>query len=243
MSETTNKLLNVESKMNIKKPSTVEPQYERCVEVARNNEVSRFGIMSNFTWHDDPKRLLFVLSRYKFVAKMLSGSNHVLEVGCADAFGTRVVLQDVNQLTAIDIDPVFVEDVLERMGSKWTFNCKVHDIIQGPLLESFDGAYSLDVLEHIHSDKEKFFISNIVKSLTVNGVLVVGSPSLQSQAYASPGSKEGHINCKTHKELKDLMSSFFHNVFIFSMNDEVVHTGFYPMAHYLIALCCNKKER
>jgi hypothetical protein len=28
---------------------------------------------------------------------------------------------------------------------------------------------------------------------------------------------------------------------LFSMNDETVHTGFYPMAHYLIALCCGKK--
>ena len=27
----------------------------------------------------------------------------------------------------------------------------------------------------------------------------------------------------------------------FSMNDEVVHTGFYPMAHYFFALCCGKK--
>lgn len=24
--------------------------------------------------------------------------------------------------------------------------------------------------------------------------------------------------------------------FLFSMNDEVVHTGYYPMAHYLIAV-------
>ena len=41
--------------------------------------------------------------------------------------------------------------------------------------------------------------------------------------------------------LKSLLSKYFHNVFIFSMNDEVVHTGFYPMAHYLFALCCDKK--
>ena len=26
------------------------------------------------------------------------------------------------------------------------------------------------------------------------------------------------------------------------MNDEVVHTGFYPMAHYLFALCAGKKD-
>ena len=37
-------------------------------------------------------------------------------------------------------------------------------------------------------------------------------------------------------EFKRFMQRYFHNVFLFSMNDEVVHTGFYPMAHYLIAL-------
>jgi len=65
----------------------------------------------------------------------------------------------------------------------------------------------------------------------------VGMPSLESQAHASPQSKEGHVNCKTGKDLKRLMQDYFHNVFLFSMNDEVVHTGFYPMAHYLIAVC------
>jgi hypothetical protein len=30
-------------------------------------------------------------------------------------------------------------------------------------------------------------------------------------------------------------------VFLFSMNDEVVHTGFYPMAHYLFAVCADRK--
>src|SRR5262249_47894355 len=34
-----------------------------------------------------------------------------------------------------------------------------------------------------------------------------------------------------------LLEKYFAHVFIFSMNDEVVHTGFSPMAHYLFALC------
>jgi hypothetical protein len=32
------------------------------------------------------------------------------------------------------------------------------------------------------------------------------------------------------------MERHFRTVFIFSMNDEVVHTGFSPMAHYLLAV-------
>ncbi len=41
--------------------------------------------------------------------------------------------------------------------------------------------------------------------------------------------------------MKALLEHYFENVFLFSMNDEVVHTGYYPMAHYLFAVCCQKK--
>lgn len=216
---------------------TKEPQYQSCIELRNNNDLTRLGLMSNQVWHDDPKRLLFLLSRYKFVAKMLSGMHNVLEIGCADAFGTRIVVQEVSHLTAVDFDPVFIKDALDRMEECWKFDCMVHDIIEKPVDGIFDGAYALDVLEHISSDREEIFISNVATSLTDNGIFIIGTPSIQSQIYASPQSKEGHINCKDHRELKDLMLRFFHNVLIFSMNDEVVHTGFYPMGHYLFAIC------
>lgn len=220
---------------------TKEPQYYRLTDLQKKQGMARFGLMSNFVWEDDPKRLLFVLSRYKFVAKMLAGSNHVLEVGCADAFFTRIVRQEVKFLTAADFDPLFIGDAKERQNSRWNFECKVHDILIGPVPGEFDGAYSMDVLEHIPSSDEDRYITHIAKSLTPHGTLIIGTPSLQSQAYASEGSREGHVNCKDYSQLKQLMLKFFHNVYMFSMNDEVLHTGFAPMSHYLIALCCNKK--
>src|SRR5438045_8056364 len=85
-------------------PRTREPQYQFELDAALRDGFARFGIMSNQTWRDDPRRLLFVLSRYKFVAKMLAGKRRVLEVGCADAFGTRLVQQEVGAGTATDLD-------------------------------------------------------------------------------------------------------------------------------------------
>ena len=113
--------------------------------------------------------------------------------------------------------------------------------MSGPLAEGFDGAYAVDVLEHILPQDEDRFIGNIAASLHSNGVCLFGSPSLQSQVYASPPSKAGHVNCKDAPGLRATMLRHFHNVFIFSMNDEVVHTGFHPLAHYLWALGCNRK--
>ncbi len=222
---------------------TREPQYGLLLDVKKRHGVARLGLMINEAWQQDPKRMLFVLSRYKFVAKMLSGKKRVLEVGCADAFATRIVQQDVGHVTAIDFDPLFVEDVRERMDAHWKFDVALHDIVQdGPMSDKFDAAYSLDVLEHIPAADEGKFVENTLDSLTDDGVIIVGTPSLESQVYASPQSKEGHVNCKSGKALREFMQRYCQNVFMFSMNDEVVHTGYFPMAHYLFAVCSGKRN-
>lgn len=220
---------------------TVEPQYNDCLDVMNENGLATLGIMSNQVWHDDPRRLVFMLSRYKFVSKMLSGKNKVAEIGCGDAFGSRVVLQEVNELSVYDIDPIFIDDINARANKTWVLKPGVHDILTGPLPEKQDAIYSLDVIEHIPAEKEHLYIGNIKASLNQYGTAIIGAPTLESQDYASPQSKIGHINCKAGKDFKAFFEKHFHNVLIFSMNDEVVHTGFYPMSHYMFAVCCNPK--
>ena len=219
--------------------STFEPQYSESLTLAREHGFARLGLMSNQTWIEDPSRLIYVLSRYKFVSRILQGKEHVLEIGCADAFATRIVANRVKKLTAIDIDPLFISDAdslwIDKHVIKPTF--AIHDIIKGPTKDRFDGAYSLDVLEHIQQSAEHLFMQNASDSLNSNGVLVIGMPSLESQIYASPRSKEGHVNCKTGDDLMKLGHEYFHHCMLFGMNDEVVHTGFTKMAHYLFIVC------
>lgn len=219
---------------------TKEAQYQFLLELEKQG-LEQLGLMSSQVWRDDPRRLLFVLARYKFVAKMFSGMKKVLEVGCADAFGTRVVRQEVAEVVATDFDPVFIERNRQRISPQWPITFKVHDMMAAPLADGFDGAYAVDVLEHIPAADEAKFLGNIAASLSPQGVCLIGSPSLQSQVYASPPSKAGHVNCKDAPGMRATLARHFHNVFIFSMNDEVVHTGFHPLAHYLWALGCNRK--
>jgi cyclopropane fatty-acyl-phospholipid synthase-like methyltransferase len=220
---------------------TMEKQYNLLLKYREENGLESLGLMTSQAWFDDPRRLTFTLSRYKFVSKMLSGSKNVLEVGCADAFGTRIVLQEVEKLTATDFDPLFVDDTKQRMDKRWSFDCEVHDMLSGSFAGEFDGIYALDVLEHIDPFAEEVFLKNMVTSLTEHGTMIIGMPSLESQLYASTVSKEGHVNCKTMPDFKRLMQKFFYNVYMFSMNDEVVHTGYHKMSHYLFALCSTKK--
>ena len=219
-----------------------EHQYDEISTLEEEVRVASLGRMRNFDWHNDPRRFLFTLARYKFVSKMFDGYETVLEIGCGDAFATRIVQQTVKKVTATDFDPIFIEEIHDRRQHKWELDAHVHNMVLEPTKQSFDGIFSLDVLEHILQSDEDTFLKNTCLSLKSHGALIIGMPSLESQTYASEGSKIGHVNCKTGTDLRDLMKKYFHSVFMFSMNDEVVHTGFFPMAHYLFAVCCDKKQ-
>lgn len=222
--------------------TTKEPQYDVCLNLRDRQGFARFGLMSNVAWHEDPKRLSFLFSRYKFVSKMLSGLDRVLEVGCADAFATRVVRQEVKAVVATDFDPVFIADAKEREDTRWPIEYRVHDMLSGPVVPGgFDAAYAVDVLEHITPADEPAFLDNMVKSIKPTGVVIIGTPSVESQLYASTASKAGHVNCKTGESMRETLSRYFHNVFIFSMNDEIVHTGFYRMSNYIFGVGANPK--
>lgn len=203
------------------------------------------GVLTNFDWHSDPRRLLFRLARYKFVAKMFAGRAKVLELGCGDAFAAPIVLQEVDDLTVSDFDQLFLADAATRMREPWTFKIMRHDLLDfytpiegGP----YDGVFALDVLEHIPLEKEHYVLMKIARAMTAHGALIVGMPSLESQAYASDVSKAGHCNCKSMPTLRALMLRYFHNVFVMGMNDEVLHVGFSQMCQYVIALCCDKRD-
>ncbi len=221
-----------------KKIKTKDPVNQPLISLENEKGLEKIGLMNSAVWHEDPKRLVFTLSRYKFVAKMLTGKNRVAEIGCGDGFGARIVKQEVRQLTITDYDSYFIKRFEDIVSEEYPISAVEHNILEGPLGQKFDAIYSLDVLEHIPINHEDVFVKNIINSLGSNGIVILGMPSIESQTYASPASKEGHINCKTGKDLKLFLEKYFHNVLLFSMNDEVVHTGFEKMAHYLFVICC-----
>ena len=161
---------------------------------------------------------------------MLEGKCRVLEVGCSDGYGSRIVRQHVSSLDAMDIDEHAISVAKKNMSARWPIRFFHGDILQRSR-PGFDAVYCLDVFEHIK--QESRFLSSLRECAQV---AIIGTPSLESQKYASKHSLAGHVNCKSGEDFKKSLENHWRQVFVFSMNDEVVHTGFYPMAHYLIGL-------
>ena len=206
------------------------------VKLMKEAEKQYLGPHTSSAFELDPRHLAFTLSRYKFVAKMLEGKNSVLEVGCGDGFGSTIVAQAVKNLVGIDCEPYVIANAVENKWIKERGKLIVHDILESPYPEKFEAVFSLDVIEHIHLEDEDQFLKNIVRSSFDSSVLIIGTPNKTSESYASRGSRITHINLKTHASLKQTLSEYYQNVFMFGMNDEVLHTGFGSMCHYLLAL-------
>jgi cyclopropane fatty-acyl-phospholipid synthase-like methyltransferase len=198
--------------------------------------------MASARWRNDPQGLGFKLARYKIISKLLDGQKQVLEIGCADGWASTIVARKVQSYIASDFDPNWETWVKNSVGLEPSFHgFEVIDFTTNYREIQVSSIFALDVLEHIDPAVEKQFISNICSSLHQEGLAIFGVPSIESQRYASEKSKQGHVNCKTAVDLKRFLEQFFTQVLILSVNDEMVHLGFLPMSHYLIAICFGKR--
>ena len=216
-------------------PGDAPPESARALE--------KMGATTSQLWHRDPRQLALILARYRFVAKLLSGRLDVGEYGCADAFGTRLVLQEVRRVTVYDSRSDLIEDVLRHHCGPWAFDAHVHEIAQVRLPHRHDSIYSLGAIEQVSPEHEEAFARNLRDSLQGDqDVLIVGSTA-PTRVEEAPQLGAPTQYRRSGSQIKALMSGYFHSIFMFSMAGETVLAGNLPSAQYVFALCCGKKAQ
>jgi len=181
--------------------------------------------------------LLRTMARYKFVGNLI-GNKVVLDVGCGEGIGTWLLSKYSNAIHGIDTDKNAIDYANKNLKGNISFQ-------ESDFLNSnhngYDVTVAIDIIEHIERRDEDKFMEKICSSIHEDGFCIIGTPNGNMKEYESPEAKAGHINMYNHQRLEELMKKYFHNVFIFGMNDEVVYTGFKPMCQYLMAIGVNKK--
>jgi 2-polyprenyl-3-methyl-5-hydroxy-6-metoxy-1,4-benzoquinol methylase len=205
------------------------------------NEKFTLGSHYSFQALNAPRHLLFVMARYKFAAKMLPPPpGKVLELGCSEGLGTLLLAETGHNVLGVDFDGEAIQHAQKNIKKA---NCSFRRAdFMGANFGSFDAVIALDVIEHIAREKEEFFMQTLAGNLNGSGICVLGTPNATAAPYASPASVAGHVNLYTHARFEALGRKFFKHVFMFGVNDEVVHTGFPAMCHYLILLGCGRRD-
>ena len=178
------------------------------------------GAHWSFNLINDPKRLGFVLSRYKFA-------------------GAPILAEGGARYLGVDLDEPAIEAARANFGRE-EVGFQAGDFL-GRDLGSFDSVVSLDVIEHIHREHEGEFLETVRRNVAPDGICVIGTPNVTADTYASPMSKAGHVNLYDAERLTAAVGSAFRVVLSFGMNDETMHTGYAPMAHYLLAVGCGRR--
>lgn len=197
------------------------------------------GVHTTFMLRSNPRQLLFMLSRYKSTARLLPHNcDSVLELGCNEGLGTMLLSQYAKHVTGVDSDSRAIAEAIEKDTRITFINSNFLQQVYG----SFQAVISLDVIEHIPADIEHVFMKTVFDNLQDTGTAVIGTPNVAASAFASKESQMAHINLYDADRLRSLMETYFRHVVIFGMNDEVLHTGFHPMCHYLLAVGYGKKN-
>lgn len=199
-----------------------------------------FGKYASHWFRQTPRRMLYALSYYKFAAKLIGENKKILDIGCNEGLGTYLIGKECGYALGLDFDEEAISTAKKNFSSSVTsFDTK--DILESNELGLWDAIINFDVIEHIYPENEDQFFRSMTSHLKQHGLVVIGTPSLISQEFASEVSKKGHVNIYSHERLQQTMEKYFSNVFLFSANDEMIHTGFLPLAHYFIAVGCKKK--
>lgn len=200
-----------------------------------------FGRHISYWFYHSPRRTLHSLSYYKFAAKLIGAGKRVLDVGCGEGLGTWLLAVECGYAAGLDLDEQAIAKAQQNFSDgRITLRCE--DFLNTKLSQ-WDVVVNFDLIEHILPKNTHRFFRKVTDCLTHDGIAIIGTPNITSNRYASKITKAGHLNLYSGDQLEKEMSQYFSHVFMFGANDEVVHTGFLPMAHYLVAVGCRKRSR
>jgi SAM-dependent methyltransferase len=191
-------------------------QWECIADQIKDQPQIALGKIASHWYYKTPGRLLQTLSYYKFAAKLIGKEKRVLDVGCKEGLGTWILCKECGSAQGIDTDPEAIESAranFQRPGIEFS----VSDILKVTPKAPADAVVAFETPIHA--------IQAIKTNVTDEGLVIVGAPARDSLP----------------ERLEQMMREHFEFVFLFAVNDEVVHTGYFKLAQYLICIGSKKK--
>ena len=194
------------------------------------------GKMGDQKWMlENPLMTTIKFSRFKFVSKLISKKDTLLDIGCGQGLSSIFFSDYCKYVYGVDLLSDFLNHDRKNIKfiKKDIFNLKKNNF-----KHNIDLITLIDFIEHFNKSQGSLILNKCSKLLKKKGgTLIVGTPSVYSSKYRSKRSKIQHIHEYDGMELKDLCSKYFNRTFLFSMNDELVHTGFYKLAWFNFVIC------
>lgn len=182
---------------------------------------------------NNPLMVAIKFARYKFIAKLLQKEDRVLEIGCNDGVSSNFFSQYCKSVDAIDLDDKAVKEASDNFPH---INFKCVNALTYNFEKKYDVIIMLDFIEHFTKDDGEKLLEKYSQLLSNRGMIMVGTPSKYFEEYRAEHNKLHHLHEYYPEELEELMYKYFNRTMMFSMNDEVVHTGNLKLAWFIYSI-------
>jgi 2-polyprenyl-3-methyl-5-hydroxy-6-metoxy-1,4-benzoquinol methylase len=183
----------------------------------------------------DLLRLMIRLARYKFLCRLMKPTDRVLEIGSGSGLGSIFMSQHCAHVTGLEVKATEIAEA-RAMNRRKNVEFVCGDLFDVPIEQRYDMVVALDVIEHMPIEQGRKLVEAMCRRLKPTGMLVIGTPSIYSYPYQSALSQASHVKCYDQRELVELIDQFCGRTLPFSMNDELVHTGYAKMSWYYFVL-------
>jgi O-antigen biosynthesis protein len=159
------------------------------------------------------------LHRYAFASQFTKGKA-TLDLASGEGYGSFMLSQEANRVIGIEIDLGAVEHARTKY-SKSNLEYRQGSILEIPIEgeKIFDVIVCFEALEHIQ-DQEKLLLE-VKRLLKDNGMFIVSTPN-KLEYSDKPGYKNPfHLRELYFDELRDLLSSYFENIYPFGQRVNV----------------------
>ena len=157
------------------------------------------------------------LFSYEFARDKVSKNSFVLEMGCGEGYGTKLLSQKAARIIGLDVDKNIVARASKKYGSgKCTF--RMYDGTRIPYgNNTFDTIVSFQVIEHIQDDMN--YVSEIHRVLKRNETFILTTPN--GTYRSKPGQKPWnrfHVREYRPHELGNVLRSRFSDVKVWGIS-------------------------
>lgn len=167
-------------------------------------------------------------TRYLF-ARELAPGKQVLDLACANGFGTTLLAEVATSAVGADVSAAAVETA-RRLNARANVR---YEVVASPTLPfgdaSFDLVVCLETIEHLAREAQPSFVRELVRVLRPEGVLVLSTPDRDTErahALMTAEPNPWHLHTPSRAELGELLAALPHRVEL--VEHDLVATALLP---------------
>ena len=131
------------------------------------------------------------LGRYYFASDYLKDFNNVLDIACADGYGSMILSNNIKRVVGVDRNNRYL-DIARSKYNNSNIEYKCIDVDTELITGSYDGIVCFETLEHIKYPKK--LLNNLYNVLTDNGVMILSVPNSEYEIIENGKNKDSfHI--------------------------------------------------